>query len=274
MALPPRESTIIEPTAPHTHTHTVVFLHGRGDSAAKLASSLAYSPASDNQTLPGALPGFRWVFPSAPIEATALNPTERRAQWFDVWNVRDLADREELQAEGLRASVGRVRELVRAEAGRVGGLERVVVMGISQGGATGVHVLLSLGEGERLGAFVGVSCRMVFPGRSLGETRGMLGMERGDGDDDDDDDDKEVSEAVRRTPVMLQHCVDDTVVRVEDGRVLRETLERFGGKGKRVEWREYLNGGHWFNSPAGTDDIVEFLSRELGVAPAVVGPAP
>ncbi|CAH0035864.1 unnamed protein product [Clonostachys rhizophaga] len=264
MALPPRESTIIEPTAPHTHT--VVFLHGRGDSAAKFASSLAYSPASDSQTLLEAFPGFRWVFPSAPIEATALNPTERRAQWFDVWNVRDLADREELQAEGLRASVGRIRELVRAEAGRVGGLERVVVMGISQGGATGAHVLLSLGEGERLGAFVGVSCRMVFPGRSLGETRGMLGMEReGDG---------EVSEAVRRTPVMLQHCVDDTVVRVEDGRVLRETLERFGGERKRVEWREYPDGGHWFNSPAGTDDIVEFLSKELGVAPAVVGPAP
>ncbi|VUC36720.1 unnamed protein product [Clonostachys rosea] len=262
MALPPRESTIIEPTAPHTHT--VIFLHGRGDSSAKLASSLVYSPMSTDQTLFEAFPSFRWVFPSAPIEQTALNPIERRCQWFDVWNVRDLADREELQAEGLRRSVGRVREVVRAEAGMLtggGGMERVVVMGISQGGATGAHVLLNLGEGERLGAFVGVSCRMVFPGRSLGETRRMLGMDTGEGEG-------EASEAVKRTPVMLQHCVDDSVVRVENGRVLRETLERFGGEGKRVEWREYLDGGHWFNSPAGTDDIVAFLSRELSVAPA------
>jgi predicted esterase len=61
-------------------------------------------------------------------------------------------------------------------------------------------------------------------------------------------------------PVLPEYCVDDPLVLVENGRVLRGTLRGFGAQ---VEWKEYLNGGHWFNSPAGVDDAVEFLNSHL-----------
>ena len=35
------------------------------------------------------------------------------------------------------------------------------------------------------------------------------------------------------------------------------------GFGASVEWREYPDGGHWFNSPAGIDDAVAFLNKSV-----------
>jgi predicted esterase len=98
------------PTAPHTHT--IIFLHGRGDTAPNFARSLAYSPLSNAQTLPIALPGFKWVFPSANVMKLAISPAHTNSQWFDVWDVTNFSDREELQAEGLRGSVDRIRRYV------------------------------------------------------------------------------------------------------------------------------------------------------------------
>jgi predicted esterase len=72
-------------------------------------------------------------------------------------------------------------------------------------------------------------------------------------------------EVVRNTPVLLEHCVDDPLVLLENGRVLRDTLRGFGAQ---VEWKEYPKGGHWFNSPAGVDDAVEFLNCHLEIPSA------
>ncbi|KAI1080728.1 Phospholipase/Carboxylesterase family protein [Whalleya microplaca] len=257
---------VIPPTAPHTHT--VVFLHGRGDNAEKFAASLTYSRDSGARTLRELFPSFKWVFPQAPVRACAARPADRIRQWFDIWNVADFGDREALQAAGLRESVAALRTVLADEAAALGGrFDHVVLAGISQGAATGVHALLNLdvphserdGVG-RLAAFLGFSCRLPFPGRSLAETRRVLGLEgvpHGD-------------EVVRNTPVLLEHCVDDPLVLVANGRVLRDTLCRFGAQ---VGWCEYPDGGHWFNSPAGMDDAARFLREHVpGIPPATVGP--
>ncbi|KAJ2990382.1 hypothetical protein NUW54_g8485 [Trametes sanguinea] len=60
--------------------------------------------------------------------------------------------------------------------------------------------------------------------------------------------------------MLLEHCVDDPLVLVQNGRALRDTLRAFGAQ---VEWREYPSGGHWFNSPAGIDDAVAFLTARV-----------
>lgn len=142
-----------------------------------------------------------------------------------------------------------------------------MLAGISQGAATSVHTLLNLSvpptvDGHevprRLGAFLGFSCRMPFPGRSLAETRKVLDLE---GIPDTD-------EVLRNTPVLLEHCVDDPLVLVEKGRDLRDTLRGFG---TQVAWKEYPNGGHWFNSPAGVDDAVEFLNNHVVKNPSTEG---
>lgn len=97
----------IAPAAPHMHT--VVFLHGRGDNVHSFVASLAAAGDSHGRTLADALPSFRWVFPQAPMRPCASQPQTAWPQWFDMWDTRDFAAREELQAEGLRASVQVIR---------------------------------------------------------------------------------------------------------------------------------------------------------------------
>ena len=135
------------------------------------------------------------------------------------------------------------------------------------GAATGVHVLFNLdvsapvgteelGMGRRrkrgLGAFMGFSCRCPFAGRSgsLAEMRRVLGL---DGVPDHAD-------VICNTPVLLEHCTDDPVVLAQYNRDLENILEGFGARGER---KEYQTGGHGFNGPAGIDDVVHFLNKEV-----------
>ncbi|TVY13909.1 Cutinase transcription factor 1 beta, partial [Lachnellula arida] len=180
--------------------------------------------------------GFHRQTPSLPqcetaeIRQCAAFPGDKRSQWFDIWNVSNFSDHEELQATGLKESVTNIRRIIASEATVLGGKwDHVVLAGISQGAATSVHTLLNLSlpplvEGQqssrRLGAFLGFSCRMPFPGRSLVETRKVLALE---GVTEDD-------EVLRNTPVLLEHCADDPLVLVENGRVLRDTLRGFGAQ--------------------------------------------
>lgn len=190
------------------------------------------------------------------------------SQWFDVWDVSNFSDHEELQAIGLKESVSSIRRILATEATILGeNWDRLVLAGISQGAATSVHTLLNLSIPEavagqqvsrRLGAFLGFSCRMPFPGQPLADSRKILGLE---GVPDTD-------EVLRNTPVLLEHCVDDPLVLIRHGWGLRDTLR---GYGTQITWKEYPSGGHWFNSPAGVDDAVEFLNNHVLKKPSAGG---
>lgn len=162
-----------------------------------------------------------------------------------------------LQQPGLRESVERVRGLVAEEAAKLGGRwDKIVLMGISQGGATSVHTLLNLvfppgyAGPKKLGALVGISCRMPFAGQSLQDTRKVLGLEGV----------HEGNEVLKNTPILLEHCMDDRTVLFASGQQLRDTLREFGAD---LEWREYPEGGHWFKSPEGLLDLMAFLAKVL-----------
>ena len=129
--------------------------------------------------------------------------------------------------------------------------DRIVLAGISQGAATGVHVLANLDVPEGgLGAFLGFSCRFPFPREKLSEVRDVLDLADVPAHDT----------VLRQTPILLEHCIDDPLVLVRNGRALAETLRSFGA---HVEWEEYASGGHWFNSPAGVDDAVKFIKAQV-----------
>ncbi|KHO00305.1 Phospholipase/Carboxylesterase family protein [Metarhizium album ARSEF 1941] len=255
-------------SATTNHTHTVIFLHGRGDVAENFVASLRCSKNSRSQSLEEAFPSFRWVFPKAGVSASFSFGGNKVSQWFDIWDVRDFSEREEVQILGLRESTDMIRKVLNIEAGILGGhWDKIILAGISQGAATATHALLNLKMPEAaddgtklsggLAAFLGFSCRMPFPGRTLKETRAVLSLKNGP--------DPEDNEVIRKTPVLLEHCVDDPLVSVENGRVLGDTLRGFGA---RVHSREYPDGGHWFNSPAGMDDVVEYLTHVLGLSPS------
>ncbi|KAI0895073.1 alpha/beta-hydrolase [Annulohypoxylon nitens] len=274
--------SVVAPLSPHPHTHTVIFLHGRGDTSQNMADALLrWTRDSRGRTLIDEFPSVRWVFPQAEPNLVESSPIgEHWPQWFDVWNILDMTDREELQALGLKESVESVRRIVRREARKVGGFDRVVLAGISQGGATAAHVLLHLGEeGDaineksadeekekeeeqekekeeetrppRLCGLMGFSAWLPFPGGTLDETREILGLEEFL--------DSKSDELVRNTPVFLGHCADDPLVFVEYGKQMRDGLTSFG---MDVSWHEYPAGGHWFNAPFGMDDAVEFLKAQ------------
>lgn len=192
-------------------------------------------------------------------------PQDTWSQWFDVWNTNNFLEREELQAEGLRVSVAAVRKLLAREAAMLGGRwDRIILAGISQGAATSVHTIFNLNldsanpqhvssaidRPKGLAAFLGFSCRLPFPDRTLAGTRKILNL----------DNVPEHDEVLRNTPILLEHCVDDPLVLLEKGQHLRDSL---GELGAHVTWKQYPSGGHWFNTPAGIDDVVEFLSRDV-----------
>ncbi|KAI2464169.1 hypothetical protein F4781DRAFT_436659 [Annulohypoxylon bovei var. microspora] len=64
-----------------------------------------------------------WVFPQAPTHKCASSP-DAWPQWFDVWDVRDFAANEDLQAVGLREVVPAARRVLADEAALLGGQSR------------------------------------------------------------------------------------------------------------------------------------------------------
>ncbi|KAK4177152.1 putative acyl-protein thioesterase 1 [Triangularia setosa] len=255
----------------HPHTHTLIFLHGRGDKIPSFLAGLSAwesspttpppSPGLSDQepaalTLRTAFPTFRLVFPRAPLRIVAAVAAQGERlewnQWFDVWNTNDFSDNEELQAEGLKESVSGIREIIRQEAEKLGGrYDRIVLAGISMGGATSIHTLFNLEK--PIGAFLGFCCRCPFAGskKTLEEMRAVLGLPGT----------PQGNEVLKKTPVLLEHCIDDPLVKIKSGRTLRRVLVGLGAE--RLEWKEYETGGHWFKAPDGMDDVISFMRKNV-----------
>lgn len=82
------------------------------------------------------------------------------SQLFDMWSVENPSERREGQGEGLKESILEIIEVVRSEAAMVGGVERVILGGISKGCATAIYALLC--GGIRIGGFIGISSWLPF----------------------------------------------------------------------------------------------------------------
>jgi lysophospholipase-2 len=244
------------------HTHTIILLHGRDSTALEFAPEFLESQASDDRTLPQIFPTIKWVFPTSQIRNSQRFETGL-SQWFDIWSVENPSEKEELQKEGLRESVIEIAAVVTREA-EVVGPERVILGGISQGAAVAVHALMY--GGVRLGAFVGLCTWLPLQAHveniAIRSSRASeLQQARGSVDGAVEGLGQGVltglpSSSPLDTPVFLAHAVDDEVVPIDNGRNMCETLKRLG---LSVEWREYEDGGHWFNEPQGVDDMVAFL---------------
>ncbi|KAK3386430.1 Phospholipase/carboxylesterase [Podospora didyma] len=103
--------------------------------------------------------------------------------------------------------------------------------------ATSVYTLFNLNipaaeGGGRLAALLGFSGRCPFYGHTLEQMREVLALEDVPQGDD--------NEVIRNRPILLEHCADDPLVLVQNGRGLRDVLTAFGG---RVKWKEYPVGG-------------------------------
>lgn len=266
--MPPPPLHIINPRDGHPHTHTIIFLHGRDSTNQEFARDLfeseASEPANQPRTLPDLLPTVRWVFPGAPV-LPSLRFDTALSQWFDMWSVEEPAARGELQHAGLRTSVEAVHDVLRSEEARLlaqgrAGTPNIFLAGISQGFATAVAAFFAGGglggDGDGgLAGMIGLSSWMPLGGKR--ELLQVLGD--GTGNDYTMTATTTTTESPSSTPFFLGHAVDDEVVPVRQGMLLRDIL----GQSHQVEWHLYDDGGHWVNEPQGVDDIVRFLRRHM-----------
>ncbi|KAF4536200.1 hypothetical protein BFW01_g5163 [Lasiodiplodia theobromae] len=294
---------IIAPTAPHTHT--LILLHGRGGNAKEFGPFLLFAtPTSSELCLPALFPGVKWVFPTAKKRRAALFKRMPISQWFDNWSLEYPEDRQELQYEGIAETsafvAGLIAEEVKELRGRAG---RVVLGGLSQGCAVGLHVYLNWkGEGElagqALGGFVGMSGWLPFATALDPKSEEEVGDDDPFCTSDGEGEEKKVKKtaddgrtqlekiqlraantardiasmpplsgegddvpAFPRTPVFLGHGRNDPKVLVELAERARDVLESLGCK---VQWRDY-DSGHWYKVPDEIDDIVNFLTEDVGI---------
>jgi len=241
-----------------SHTHTIIFLHGRDSNADEFAAELFESQATDDRTLPEIFPSIKWVFPTSKPRRSARFDADM-TQWFDMWSVEEPEERGELQIEGLRKSVHAIWQIIKSEAAIIS-MDRIILAGISQGCATAVHVLLA-GD-VKLGGFIGLCGWLPFRTEIEADVDGqtartaiLQAIEEGVSCGVEDR-----TENFSKTPVFLGHCDDDSVVPVANGERLCESLWSLK---MDCTWRSYQDGGHWMNEPAGVDDIVSFIRERI-----------
>lgn len=233
---------VIDPPAGHTHTHTVISLHGRDSTAKEFADELFESEASDEvagrisgpgrgRALPDLFPTIRWVFPAAPVIRSERFDTHM-SQWYDMWSVENPHEKSGAQMEGLKVSIALLGDLVGKEEQRIP-RDKIFLAGISQGFTTAVAAFLAEGKGGFAGLIGWCSWMPCFE---------YDAQERPD------------------VPVFLAHAKDDEVVPVANGEILCSTLH---GLGLAVEWHVYEDGGHWINEPQGMDDMSLFIQRRI-----------
>ncbi|KAF2756310.1 alpha/beta-hydrolase [Pseudovirgaria hyperparasitica] len=248
--------TIIRPIS--THTHSLILLHGRGDTGPSF-SLIAHAATSSRLTLRHSLPNFKFIFPTA----LSLHSTPVRRpmnQWFDYLGPHAPYSRPDLQAYGLRRTTAMLHELVTAEAEKVG-LENVFVGGLSQGCAAALVGCMTL-EG-RIGGFVGMSgflpLAVDFEGiDAQGREKGHIAVKKVKEIACVHDKQGEACDvgAFMDTPVFLGHGTADFVVKMKHGEKARDLLIDFGCD---VTWKSYQEFGHWYKEPDEIDDILAFF---------------
>ncbi len=269
---------IIEPISDSEHTHTAIMLHGRGSNGPEFAEELAETVSADQKPLTQRFPGWRWVFPSSQeLWSTAFE--EMLPAWFEAHSLTDTTEREDFQMTGIRQSVAYLQSLLDEEIARLGGAtEKLVIMGMSQGGAIGMWTLLCQANlDRRFGAFVGASTWLPFAAnieRLVGHGNG--GEAATTTSNSGNPSDAFVGDMMAAwsrpaaspagfgllsTPVFFGHGVDDAVVDVELGMQAQHVLSNVGFQ---VERREYSGAeleGHWLKAPEQIDDVAAFLAR-------------
>lgn len=271
---------ILEPES--EHTHTAILLHGRGSTGEEFAEELLDSKLSDGRSLAEKLPGWRWVFPSS-RELWSTTFEEDMPAWFEAHSLTDITARQDLQSPGIRESVKYLDGILNEEIERLGGAAKKVILGgISQGGAIGMWTLLSSSNPARgIGAFVGASTWLPFAANiekflcqdtvnDMGDSKAALESSEADAfvgsmmaTLKDSLANPRGDRPFLSTPVFLGHGVDDGIVDVDLGRQARQVLTRIG---LTVQWEEYSGAeqeGHWLKVPEEVDGIASFLDTAM-----------
>lgn len=181
----------------------VIWMHGLG------ADGNDFVPIVRELDLSGC-PGIRFVFPHAETMPVTINNGYVMRAWYDILGM-DLVRRED--EAGLRASQGRINDLIAREVARGIPTERIVLAGFSQGCAMTLQT--GLRHPQKLAGLICLSGYLPLAA--------SLAAER--------------SDANRQTPIFMAHGRGDGVVTINRAEASRDLLKELG---YAVEWHDYL----------------------------------
>ncbi|KAH9196261.1 hypothetical protein AeNC1_001780 [Aphanomyces euteiches] len=111
-----------------SHTASLIFIHGLGDTAYGWVDSVAHI----SQTLPH----LKCILPTAKTQPVSLNMGMPMPSWYDI---QSLSDREGDPCSGIEESQSRVQKIIQDEVDAGIPLSRIVLGGFSQGGAMSLY---------------------------------------------------------------------------------------------------------------------------------------
>ncbi|KAF8995397.1 acyl-protein thioesterase 1 [Cyathus striatus] len=139
------ECTIIEPR--EQHTATIIWLHGLGDAAHGMQPFAYYVSVKESMA------HVKFILPSAPCMHVTVNHKRFMPSWFDYYSF-DPLDRSE-DEQGLYRSTGWIKSIIEKEIiDNVIPSERIIVGGLSQGGAVSLLLGITYKEHHLGGVFV------------------------------------------------------------------------------------------------------------------------
>jgi phospholipase/carboxylesterase len=134
---------------------------------------------------------------------------EMRA-WYDILV---MALERQVDLNGIYQSAKLIEQLIEREQNNGIAAEKILLAGFSQGGVLALHV--GLRYPKQLAGIIALSCYL--------PTLAQL--------------DTEASATSKNTPVFIAHGILDSVVAVESGKAVFDTLQT---QGYKVEWHDYL----------------------------------
>lgn len=218
------QSVVIQPSS--THTATLIFLHGLGD------SGHGWSPVM--RMISKAFPFMKFVLPHAPSSPVTINGGMRMPSWYDIRSLSE--DKSPEDEAGMMQTRRCIDELVLAEVGSGVPLERVIVGGFSQGGA--MSLLFGLTGAHKVGATVSLSAYL--PLRS--NIAAMAADDR------------------KGMPIFMGHGTADFVVHHQWGKHSADHLKSLGYS--NLTFKSYENLDHSSNDLE-LEDLKDFLSSIL-----------
>ena len=187
----------VEPAA------TIIWLHGLG------ADGHDFEGIVPELRLPASLP-IRYVFPHAPERPITLNGGIIMRAWFDIFDLRLVAD--SIDRDQFIESAEMLEALVDNELQSGMASDRILLAGFSQGGAIVMHT--GLKYPKKLAGILAMS--MHLPTVKTLST--------------------ELSDVNRHIPIMMAHGQSDPIIPVAKAIETRQELSRLN---YAVSWHEY-----------------------------------
>ena len=150
------EPLVINPLS--EHTQTLILLHDRAGSNRHFALGFLEATDSAGDTLQQALPGMKFIFPTALKRPSAVLDGYPIASWFDCSLPTDPHELSKIQSEGIKSASQIIHRLLDTEVPMVG-IRNVFLGGHGQGCAMALYAFLAYKSsvGGMLGGVIGLN---------------------------------------------------------------------------------------------------------------------